>query len=269
MDEKGISHTVAAAFATYGPKIIGVLFLVFVSWVIAAYARKFVRRGLLKTKFDETLTRFLSNLVRWLILALAGVSVLGVFGVEATSFAALIGAAGIAVGLAFQGTLSSLAAGIMLLIFRPFKVSDVVQVAGVRGTVYEIDLFSTIIDTVDHRRIYVPNSAVFGSIIENISHHKIRRMDVLFSVDPTLDVAALRREVEKRISSLPIIADRPVPVLLLKEVTYKSTDWEMQVWCRSDDAANVRCSCLAFAKEGIDLVLPDHLRSPGYNRGDV
>ena len=256
MENEVLVSKISTMAAEYGGKIAGVLVLIFAAWVFAAYVRKMVRQGLRKAKFDETLTRFLSNAVRWLILAVAGISVLGVFGVEATSFAALIGAAGLAVGLAFQGTLSNLAAGVMLLVFRPFKVCDVVMVAGVKGTVDEIDLFSTVIDTIDHRRIYVPNSAVFGSTIENFSYFKTRRMDLIFSVETYFDVVAVRREIEKRLALLPLIPDRPAPVLILKELTSKTTDWEIQVWCNTTDTPDVRQTCLTMARESVDVVRP-------------
>ena len=113
-------------------------------------------------------------------------------GIKTTSFAAVIGAAGLAVGLAFQGTLSNFAAGVMLLVFRPFNVGDVVNAAGVLGKVHCIQLFAVAIDTFDNRRIIIPNSAVFGSTIENISHHPIRRADVDVGTDYTADIDQTR-----------------------------------------------------------------------------
>jgi len=251
-----MSSKISELVLTYGPKIIGVLLLVFASWFAAAYVRKIVRKGLRTAKFDETLTRFISNAVRWLVLAIAGISILGVFGVHATSFAALIGAAGLAVGLAFQGTLSNLAAGVMLLIFRPFKVLDVVQVGGVKGTVDEIDLFSTIIDTVDHRRVYVPNSAVFGAIIENFSYFDTTRVDLVFSVDAAFDVGAIRKELEKLLGKIPLIRERPAPALVLKNLNFKMTEWEIQAWCNTSESAAIREKCLMMAREAIDVVRP-------------
>jgi small conductance mechanosensitive channel len=263
-----LSEKVAQVVAMYGAKIVGVIALVFAAWLIAAYVRRLVRKGLRSAKFDETLTRFISNAVRWIILAVAGVSILGVFGVEATSFAALLGAAGLAIGLAFQGTLSNLAAGIMLLIFRPFKVCDVVEVGGVKGTVDEIDLFSTVIDTIDHRRVYVPNSSVFGSTIENYSHFKTRRVDVPFATDTYFDIVAVRREIEKRLATLPKIQDRPPPALFLKGLTFKATEWEIQAWCDTSEALAIRQLCLTMAREAIDVVRPTVIYPAGTGGGD-
>ena len=127
-----------------------------------------VIKGLEKTRFDETLTKFFAKIARWGVLALGVLSCLSIFGVETTSFAALIGAMGLAIGLAFQGTLSNFASGVMLLIFRPFKVGQFVKVGGEAGTINEIDLFTIALDTSDNRRIIIPNSKVFGATIENV-----------------------------------------------------------------------------------------------------
>ena len=118
-------------------------------------------------------------LVKWGILIGAGVSLLGIFGIQTASFAAVIAAMGLAIGLAFRGTLANFSAGVMLLTFRPFKVNQVISAAGQTGKVDEIGLFSTTIDTPDDRRIIDPSSAVFGATIENVSHHSTRRVDAI------------------------------------------------------------------------------------------
>jgi small conductance mechanosensitive channel len=150
---------------SYAVKIVGVIVVLFIAWIIAAWVARIATGALRKMKVDETLTRFVGKTARWAVLLLAILGCLGLFGVDVTSFAVVLGAMGLAIGLAFQGTLSNLAAGVMLLIFRPFKVDDVVSVGGVTGKVIEIELFSTILDTPDNRRMIMPNSAIFGAVI--------------------------------------------------------------------------------------------------------
>ena len=152
-----------------------VLIILFVAMTLAGWVAATVRASLTRMKFDPTLSKFMAKLARWGVLLLAGLSCLSYFGIETTSFAAVIGAAGFAVGLAFQGTLSNFAAGAMLLLFRPFKVGDVVNLDGSLGIVDEIELFTTTLDTFDNRRLLLPNSSVFGSKIENITYHPRRR----------------------------------------------------------------------------------------------
>ena len=144
--------------------------LIAIIWA-AGWARKITQRSLDRSRLDRTLTRFAANLARYGVLVLGGLAVLSLFGISVASFAAILAAAAFAIGLAFQGTLSNFSAGVMLLTFRPFRIGDVVSVAGVTGKVVELELFSTHFDTPDNRRLVVPNSEVFGSTIENITFH--------------------------------------------------------------------------------------------------
>ena len=146
----------------YGTRVVGVLVVLFIAWLGAGWVGRTVLRSLERARFDSTLSRFLAKISRWAILLFTVLSCLSMFGIQTTSFAAVIGASALAIGLAFQGTLSNFASGAMLLLFRPFKVGDVVNVAGHTGTVFEIDLFSTTLDTPDNRRIILPNSKVYG-----------------------------------------------------------------------------------------------------------
>lgn len=183
-----IQASIQTLLITYGTRVVGVFVLLFAAWIVSKWTRRLVVKALEKARFDLTLTRFFGNLSKWAILIMAALTALGVFGVETTSFAAVIAAGGLAVGLAFQGTLSNFASGVMLLVFRPFKVGDVVTVAGLLGIVQEIDLFNIKVDTPDNRRIILPNSSVFGSTIENITHHERRRADVPVGVEYRADI---------------------------------------------------------------------------------
>ncbi len=156
---------------------VAVLVVLVVAWLLSMWVRRLIHAALTRAKFDATLTKFFAQAARWAILVAAVLIAMRIFGIEATSFAALIAAMGLAIGLAFQGTLSNFAAGVMLLTFRPFKVGDVVEVAGELGIIDEIELFFTQMDTFDNRRVILPNSQIFGNTIENLSHHQVRRAD--------------------------------------------------------------------------------------------
>jgi len=212
-------------------------------------------------KFDPTLTRFFANMARYAILVGVGLGCMGVFGIETTSFAAIIGAAGLAVGLAFQGTLSSFSAGIMLLVFRPFKVGDVVAAGGVTGVVEEIELFTTEFKTPDNRKVIVPNSAIFGSTIENITHHPTRRVDISVGCEYSAEIDKCRDVLESMTKTLPKVLPEPAPQVFLKELGSSSVDWQVRVWCKTEDywdvwQATTRATKMALDAAGIGIPFP-------------
>ncbi len=219
----------------YGLKVIGVIIFLVVALMVAGWARGLVRRAMEKRKIDAALTGFVASLVRWLILILAFVAALGVFGVETTSFAAILGGASLAVGLAFQGSLGNFAAGVMLLVFRPFTVGHVVSTGGVVGKVVEIGLFSTILDTPDNRRIIVPNGAIFGATIEVISYHDVRRVDISVGVDYGSDLDRVRLVLEEAAAAVTNRVADPTPQVFLDSLGGSSIDFQVRVWGKTSD----------------------------------
>jgi len=223
----------ATLIVPYALRVLGALGLLFVAWILAAWARRFTLKQLGHAKFDLTLTKFFSNAARYVILVLAALSCLQVFGVDVTSFAAVIAAAGFAIGLAFQNSLSNFSAGIMLLVFRPFKVGDVVNVAGYTGPIAEIELFTTMLDTFDNRRIIIPNSQVFSSTIENISYHPTRRADVNVGTDYGADLDETRAVLERVANAATHkVPEKDIQVALL-ELGDSAISWQVRVWAES------------------------------------
>lgn len=235
-----------------GMRVALVLVILFVAMTIAGWVGSAVRSSLTKLKFDPTLSKFLSKLARWGVLLLAGLSCISYFGVETTSFAAVLGAAGFAVGLAFQGTLSNFAAGAMLLLFRPFKVGDVVNLNGQLGKVDEIELFTTTLDTFDNRRILIPNSAVFGSTIENITHHPVRRVDVEVGAAYDADIDATRSALERALADTPGVLTDPEPAVVLLSLGASSVDWSVRGWAPTGDYAAVKQALTRAVKISLD-----------------
>ncbi len=182
-------------------------------------------------KLDDTLFRFLGSVARYTILAFVAIAVLNRFGVQTASIVALLGAAGLAVGLALQGTLSNLAAGVMLLIFRPYKVGDFIDAAGRFGNVAEIDLFTTILETFDRQQIIIPNSQIWGSQIINHSHHQIRGVDMRFGVAYKEDTAKAREVINKVLDAHPNVLADPAPFVEVETLNNSSVDFLVRPFC--------------------------------------
>ncbi|MCG8449161.1 MAG: mechanosensitive ion channel [Pirellulales bacterium] len=245
----------------YGLRAGLVVVLMIAAWMLSSWISTGVRGGLSRVRFDETLTKFIARLVRWLILLLALLMCLSYFGVETTSFAAVIGAAGLAIGLAFQGTLSNFAAGSMLLIFRPFKVGDVVNTAGFVGKVNEIAIFTAEIDTFDGRRIIIPNSMIFGDVIENITYHPRRRADVDVGTSYAADIDQTRSVLEKAVASVELVVADPEPAVILMGLGASSVDWSVRGWAHRDDflaakQALTRAVKVELDRAGIEIPFP-------------
>jgi small conductance mechanosensitive channel len=232
--------------------LVGAIVLLVVTVVVAGWARRATRRALERSRLDATLTRFGGNLARYGVLVLGGLAILSLFGISVASFAAIIAAAAFAIGLAFQGTLSNFSAGAMLLIFRPFRIGDVVSVAGMTGKVVEIDLFTTQFDTPDNRRMVVPNGEIFGSTIENITFHPTRRVDVDVGTDYDADLRTTRTVLEEVASSTEGVLEEPEPQIYLKELGGSSIDWAIRVWADTADYWAVRERVTQRAKEALD-----------------
>ncbi|MEQ8278306.1 MAG: mechanosensitive ion channel [Deltaproteobacteria bacterium] len=229
-----LSPSTINLITTYAVRIVGVVVLLFVAWLVAGWVKRLVLRSTERANIDATLGKFGGNMARYLVLVGAVLACLGAFGVETTSFAAVLGAAGLAVGLALQGSLANFAAGAMLLIFRPFKVGDVVSVAGQTGKVDEIEIFVTKMITPDNRLIVVPNGAIFGSTIENVTHFSTRRVDVSVGVDYSAEID-VTREVLTAAASIFQDANLPESQVVLASLGASSVDWVVRVWCPTPD----------------------------------
>lgn len=252
IDIEQVRTSVVELAMGWGLKVVGVLVALFIAWLIAGWAHRATLRGMEKAKLDVTLGRFFANLARYAVLVAAILSCLGVFGIQTTSFAALIGAAGLAVGLAFQGTLSNFAAGIMLLVFRPFRVGDLVIAGGITGVVQEIELFTTELTALDNRRIIVPNSSIFGATIENLTHHTTRRVDINVGTAYGADIDQTRKVLETTLAAIEGGLADPAPQVLLSGLGASSIDWKLRVWCKTEDYWNVWERVIRDAKYALD-----------------
>ncbi len=241
-----------ARLVPFALSLLGAIVLLAVTAVAARWVNRLTRRALEHAHVDPTLTRFAANLARYGVLVLGVLAVLGTFGISVTGFAAILAAGAFAIGLALQGTLGHFAAGAMLLIFRPFRVGDFVAVAGVAGKVVEIDLFTSQFDTPDNRRLVVPNGAIFGSTIENITFHPTRRVEVEVGTDYGADLRATRAVLEQVVAGAEGVLTDPAPQVYLKELGDNSIDWVVRVWVLTPDFWAVRERVTQQVKEALD-----------------
>jgi small conductance mechanosensitive channel len=212
-----------------------VVVLFFVMTIAASWVSRIIGTACTKAKIETTLAHFFGKLGRWAVMVVGVIVILGKFGIETSSFAAILAAMGFAVGMAMQGTLGNFASGVMLLIFRPFKVGDVINAAGVVGKVNMIDLFTTVVDTPDNRRIIVPNGAIFGGTIENISFHNTRRIEVAVGTDYNADLDKVREVLDKAAAKLTTRIEDPGHQIVLASLGDSCIDWKIRVWCNAAD----------------------------------
>ena len=237
---------------TYGSKLIFFLISLIITWIIAGWLGRIVTRVGRKNKFDETLSIFFGRLTKYIILMAGVVSCLSIWGIQTASFAAMLAGAGLAIGMALQGTLGNFASGVMLLIFRPFTVGDVIKVGGTSGKVCEIALFNIVLDTADNRRIIVPNGSVFGGEIENITYHSTRRVSVSVGSDYGADIDKTREILLKAASGVKPILNDPTPAVVLTELGDSSINWSVRVWVKTEDFWDVQDKLTRDVKYALD-----------------
>jgi small conductance mechanosensitive channel len=249
--------------------LLGVLLIFLLGLFAAKQIRKAAERALTRAKIEITLARFLSKVASWTFIALIILTILSTVGVNITSLAALLGATGLAVGLAIQGALTNLSSGVMLLIFRPYRLGDVVRLDGELGTVADIELFTTRIDTLDNRRIILPNSKIYGNKIENLTRNPQRRVDIPVGIDYAADFEATRLALEAAITRVPGILKAPAPAAVATGFAESSVTWEVRVWCAPVDVIQVRSDAVreimrSLAEKDIRIPFPQRdLHIPG------
>jgi small conductance mechanosensitive channel len=221
--------------------------LVGLALLVGAYfAAKICSRYISSTicrRVDETLGKFLGRLSFYTILIASSLGILAKFGISVAGAMAVLTAAGFAIGLAFQGTLSNFASGVLLLVFRPFKVGDMVIAGGVTGKINEIDLFTTTFDTPDNRRLIVPNSAISGGTIENMTYHAHRRVDITVGVAYAASLDATRAALTQavmNVSDLMIPGENRGYQVLLGQLGASSVDWTIRFWAATDNVFKAR-----------------------------
>lgn len=235
-----------------------IIAVMFIAYVVASYIGRLVG-GIVTKRVDKTLGKFLTKAIRnMLLLVVAMVALQATTGADLSAFAAIVAALGFAVGMALQGTLGNFAAGIMLLMFRPFKVDDYIVVADTEGTVEEIDLFTTRLNTLDNRHVIIPNGEIFGAKLENYTRNAVRRVDInvgaAYSADLDITREALNRAVAEVVTDIAANgqAGAPMPQVFLMGLGASSVDWQVRVWCSPDLYWTVHEKLTSAAKNHLD-----------------
>jgi small conductance mechanosensitive channel len=233
-----------------------------VGWIVAGVLGRFVRRSVARNpRIDDTLGGFFASMVKWLVLAAVVIAVLQIFGFEATSLVAVLGAATLAIGMGLQGTLADIAAGVLLIVFRPYKLGQYVDIGGTAGTVKDLNLFTTELATPDNVQIVMPNGKAWGSIITNYSALETRRVDLTFGIDYGDDAdKAMALIVDVATADKRVHAD-PAPWVRVVNLGESSVDLGVRLWCDAADYWELKFAMTkqvkdAFDKKGISIPYP-------------
>ncbi len=270
MEIEKIGLEIQKNIMTYGLDILaaGVIFMIG-KW-LAVRISEILEKLLLRARMDETLAKFTRHLTYVSLLVFAVIAALAKLGIETASFIAVLGAAGFAVGMALQGSLSNFAAGILILVFRPFKVGDVVTLAGINGKVQEIQIFNTLLCSEDNVQYIIPNSQATSGSITNITAHDKRRLDFVIGVSYAEDLKKTKQVLYSVLASDPGVLKDPAPLVAVLELAESSVNFCVRPWVRTSEYGDVRFRLLEKIKEtldvnGITIPFPQreiHVKSP-------
>jgi small conductance mechanosensitive channel len=228
----------------YGINLLGALVVGLMGWWMAGKVERITRRALLASHMDPTAGAFLSSLAYYAVVVVILLIILQVIGIQATSIVAIVGAASLAIGLALQGTLSNVAAGIMLLIFRPFRLGDSVDIAGKSGTVKNLNLFMTELASDDNVQVLIPNGQVWGSALTNFSVYPTRRISVSVPVALDKDVETISSRIRTYLEHDERVLKTPPPNISTSDLTAKRVEFSVQAWSKVEDADAVRADLM-------------------------
>lgn len=248
--------------AALGWTLIKALLVFIVGRFLISMINKLVQRVLLKRNIDPSIKTFVGSLIHIILMILLIVSVVGALGVQTASFAALLASAGVAIGMALSGNLSNFAGGLIILIFKPYKVGDFIEAQNLSGTVREIQIFHTVLTTTDNKVIYIPNGSLSSSAVINYSYQQVRRIDWTFGVEYGTDYAKVKGVLEEILAKDERILQEPAaPFIAMSQLADSSVNYVVRVWVNSPDYWNVyyditRTVYERFNTEGIGFPFP-------------
>ena len=252
IDLSGTATLVMDIVAAWGLEVLGAIAVLFLGRIAAKWARRGVRAALERGKMDPTLVPFVSSLVYYLVMAFVVIAVLGMVGIQTASLVAVLGAAGLAVGLALQGTLSNFASGVMLLVFRPFHRGDYVEAASVAGSVETVGIFTTTLNTPDNVGVVIPNSAVWGRTIKNYAANPTRRVDMVVGISYSDDIQVAIDTITRILREDARVLTDPEPVVAVNELADSSVNLAVRPWCKREDYGALRFALTRSFKEELE-----------------
>ena len=248
-----IANQLIVLITDYALDIVGALLLLIAGWVVAGWIEKHTGKVLKRIdRVDATLRSFVTNLVRYAILVLVMIAVFAQFGIQTTSIIAVLGAAGLAVGLALQGTLANIAAGVLLLFLRPFRVGESIDAGSIAGTVREIGLFSTELQTWDGIYLMVPNSQLASAAIQNYSRLPTRRLNLVIGISYTDDIDKALKVLSELLQNDERILDDPAHQVMVKELAESSVNINLRCWTNRENYWSLRFDLTKQAKQRLD-----------------
>ncbi|PSU46045.1 mechanosensitive ion channel protein [Photobacterium frigidiphilum] len=236
----------------YAVNLVSAVLILFIGNIIVKTIANGVAKVLRKKDMDEAVVEFLHSLVRYLLFVIVLIAALGRLGIQTASVVAVIGAAGLAIGLALQGSLSNFAAGVLIVAFRPFKSGDYVEIGGVAGSVESIQIFQTILTTPDNKMVVVPNGAVISSAITNYSRHDTRRIDYVIGVSYNADLKKTKEVLTRVVEADPRVLKDPAPTIGVVALADSSVNFVVRPWVETGDYWAVYFDLLQAIKEELD-----------------
>ncbi len=268
-----LSKVIVQYVIPWGTNFLFALVIFLVGAAIAKWAVKMIGKGLGKSALDPMLIDFLKNILRWIFMLLVIVAALDQLGVDTTSFIAILGAAGLAIGLALKDSLQNFASGVMLILFRPFKTGDFIEAGGADGIVEEIRIFSTQLRTPDNRVVIIPNGDVYGGVITNVTAKETRRIDLVIGIGYDDDLREAKRLLEELVMADERVLKEPAPFVAVGELGGSSVDLLVRPWTKTSDYFATKCELterikLAFDDAGISIPYPQMNVHLGSGSGD-
>ena len=245
----------------FGINVVLALLIFFIGRLVAKWLTSFVRKMMARTDMEDTLERFLCNLLYALLMVVVVIATINQIGIQTTSLLAVLGAAGLAVGLALQGSLSNFAAGVLIVAFRPYKVGDYVEAGGVAGTVEEVQIFTTVLKSPDNKQIIVPNSQIMAAEIVNYSAKDTRRIDLVAGCGYDDDLDKVHRVLNEIVNGDDRVLKDPAPTIAVSELADSSVNFVVRPWVNSADYWGVYFDLTEqikkrFDQEGIAIPFP-------------
>jgi small conductance mechanosensitive channel len=245
----------------FGLNLLKAIIIFYVGKMVIGLLVRGMRKVMQRQEVDQTLETFVSNLVRMVLMVIVVIAAIGALGIQTTSFIAIFGAAGLAVGLALQGSLSNFASGVLIVLFRPYRVGDFVEAAGISGVVLEVQILTTVLKTGDNKQIIVPNGQIMDSIITNYSANDTRRVDMVVGVSYDDDLDKVRATLEELVAAEERILDDPACTIAVSELADSSVNFVVRPWVKTSDYWGVMFDMTEaikkrFDKEGISFPFP-------------
>jgi len=270
-DWASLLETAKTIVISFGGKLIVALIIFLVGRIVAKLITRAIRKVMVAQKVDKILESFVCNLAYWLVMVFVIIAAINQAGIQTTSLIAIMGAAGLAIGLALQGSLSNFAAGVLIVLFRPYRVGDFVEVAGISGSVVQVQILTTVLKTGDNKQIVVPNAQIMDSIITNYSANDQRRVDMLIGVSYDDDLDQVRKTIKELVDADERILQEPECLIAVSDLADSSVNFTVRPWVKTADYWGVKFDLTEaikkrFDQDGISFPFPQqdvHLYQQG------